>query len=129
MRSCSSCRRLAEGLTSTGELLRSTVRADAPQAVWNRIRAEITQLSAKKGFVETLLEKVRYGFYHIRPAVLATAAIAVLLFVLATAKLVSYTSYSAALSAREDMINMVSLNDDNGNGGYNIGTSVETFFL
>ena len=129
MRACSSCRRLAEGLTSAGELLRSAARADAPQAVWNRIRAEISRLSVKRGFAETVLERLRYGLYHLRPAVVATAAIIMLIFVLATARLVSYMNYSAALSAREDIMNMVSLNNESGSGEYDIGTSAEVYFL
>ena len=130
LRSCSSCRSLGEDVRSAGKLLKSTARADAPQAVWGRIRVEITGLSAKKGFVKTVLEKIQYGLYHLRPAVMATAAIIVLLFVQATARLVSYMNYSAALSAREDIINMVSLNgEERGIGEYDIGTSAETFFL
>ena len=130
LRSCSSCRRLAEGVTSAGELLKSAARADAPQAVWDGIRAEISRLSIRKGITETVLERIRYGLYHLRPAVVATATIIILIFVLATARLVSYMSYSAALSAREDIINMVSLNgEEPGIGDYDIGTSAETFFL
>ena len=130
IRSCSSCRELAEGLMSAEELLKSAARADVPQAVWGRIRAEISRLSIKKGLIEDLSEKIRYGFYHLRPAVMATAAIIALLFVLATARLVSYMDYSAALSARNDIINMVSLNgDERGAGEYDIGTSAETYFL
>ncbi|MCX5680501.1 MAG: zf-HC2 domain-containing protein [Candidatus Omnitrophica bacterium] len=130
LRSCSSCRRLAEGVTSTGELLKSAARVDAPQAVWNRIRAEISRILIKEGFVETVLERIRYGLYHLRPTVMATAAIIVLIFVLATARFVSYMNYSAALSVREDIVNMVSLNgEERGSGEYDIGTSAETFFL
>lgn len=127
LRSCPSCRGLAEGAASAGELLKSAARAGAPQVVWDRIRAEISGLSARKGLAETVLERLRYGLYHLRPAVVATATIIILLFVLATARLVSYINYSAALSAREDILNMASLNDENGD--YDIGTSAETFFL
>lgn len=129
MRSCSSCHRLAEGMVSAAELLKSAARADAPQAVWNRIRAEISRLSAKKGFVGTALDSIQYGFYHLRPVIIATAATLVLLFVLATAKLVSYVNYSSALSAREEIISMISLNGDNSSDTYSIGTSAETYFL
>jgi len=129
MRSCPSCRRLAEGLTAAGELLRSAARADAPQAVWDRIRAEISRLSIKKGFSKTLLERLRYGLYSLRPVVVATAAVAVLLFVLATARLVSYMNHSPALSARENIIDLVSLSSGSESGEYDIGTSAETFFL
>lgn len=64
-----------------------------------------------------------YGYYHCN-----VAAAVDRVFVLATARLVSYVEYSSALSAREDIFNMVSLNGDNGSK-YNIGTSAETFFL
>lgn len=129
MGSCSSCRRLAEGLMSAGELLRSAPRADAPQAVWSRIRSEISRLSVKRELIEIFLERLRYGLYHLRPAVMATAAIIALIFVLATARFVSNMNYSAALSAREDIMNMVSLNGDSERGEYDIGTSAETYFL
>ena len=129
LKSCSSCRGLAEGVISAGKLLKSQARADAPQAVWNRICAEISRLSNKTGFAETLLERIRYGFYHLRPAVVATAAIVILLFALATARFVSYMNYSAPLSAREDIVSMISLNGENGSGEYDIGTSAETYFL
>ncbi len=127
--SCSSCRKLFESATSAGELYKSAARADAPQAVWGRIRAEITGLSAKKGIAETILERIKYGLYHLRPAVVATAAVMILLFVLATAKLAAYVNYSAALSAREDIINMISLNGETGSGEYDIGTSAEAYYL
>jgi hypothetical protein len=130
LRSCSSCRSLAEGIVSARELLRSSPRIDAPQAVWGRIRAEIARLSVKKALIETFLERVRYGFYHLRPVVVATAAIITLLFILATARFASYMNLSAALSAREDIINMVSLNgEERGNEKYDMGTSAELYFL
>ena len=130
LRSCSSCSRLAEGVTSASKLLKSAARVDAPQVIWNRIRAEISRLSTKKGFVGTILERIRYGLYHLRPIVVATAAIAVLIFVLATSRLVSYINYSAQLSAREDIINMISLNNEEGDSGaYDMGTPAEAYFL
>jgi len=128
--SCSSCRGLAESVMSAGKLLRSAARADAPQFVWNRIRSEISELPERSGFMETLSERIRRGLHHLRPAIMATATIIVLVFVLATARLVSYMSYTAALSAREDVINMISLNGEELAGEkYDIGTSAETFFL
>ena len=130
LRSCLPCHKLAEDAVSTGELLRRAAKTDAPQAVWERIRGEITRLSIRKGFFETVLDRIRYGLYHLRPAVVATATIVILLFVLATAKFVSYMNYSATLSARDGMINMVSLNGEENIGeGYDIGTSAEIYFL
>ncbi|MEI6863105.1 MAG: zf-HC2 domain-containing protein [Candidatus Omnitrophota bacterium] len=127
---CSSCRRLAEAEALAAELLRSSGRADVPQAVWGRVRGEITRISMKREFTEIVLDRIRYGLYRLRPVVMATAAVIVLLFVLATARLVSYMSYSATLSAREDIVGMVSLNGEEGeNEGYSIGTSAETYFL
>lgn len=129
-RSCSSCRRLAEGVTKAGELFKSAVRADAPQGVWNRIRADLAGLSAdNESAAEGFLDRIRYGLYRLRPAVMAAAAVIILLFALATARLVSYMNYSADVSAREDMINMVSLNGEGAAGDYDIGTSVEAYFL
>ena len=130
LRSCSSCRKLAEEIMSTGKLLRSSARPDVPQVIWGRIRAEITGLSMNRGVIETVLERIRYGLYHLRPAVVATAAIVTLLFMLATARLVFNMNYSAALSQREDVINMVTLGgDEPGGGEYDIGTTAETYFL
>lgn len=130
LRSCLSCRRLAEDMRSTCALLKSAPRLEAPRAVWDRLRFGISKLSAKKTFAETIQENLRYGFYRIRPAIAATAAITVLLFVLATARFVSQLSYPAALPAGEDIINMVSLNGDaREDGSYDIGTSAETYFL
>jgi len=127
--SCSSCRRLAENLILAGESLRSAPRAEAPKAVWDGILSEISRLSAKKGFAGTVLERIRYGLYHLRPAVAAAAAVIALLFVLATARLVFYANYSAALSQREDIINMISLNGGTGEEDFDIGTSAEMYFL
>jgi len=126
---CASCRKLAENVKSTCQLLKSTGKVDAPQAVWDGIRSEIAELSARKGFAGIVSERIRYALHHLRPAVVATAAIILLVFVLATARLISYANYSAELSTRESIINMVSLNGENGNGDYDIGTSAETFFL
>lgn len=130
LRSCSSCRRFAEEVVSTSKLLRSSSRPDVPQVIWDRIRAEVIGPSMKRGVIETALESIRYGLYHLRPAVVTTAAIVTLLFMLATARLVYNMNYSAAFSQREDIINMVTLGgDEPGGGEYNIGTTAETYFL
>lgn len=127
--SCTSCRGLAESVKSVGRLIKSIARQDAPQTVWQGICSEVAGLSVKKRFAGTVSDRVRYALYHLRPAVVATAAIILLVFVLATARLVSYMEYSSALSAREDIFNMVSLNGENGRGEYDIGTLSEAYFL
>mgnify|MGYP001297486159 CR=1 FL=1 len=129
MGACPSCHRLAESVKSTGDLLRSSIKADAPQVVWDRIVADISGLSLKRNLAETVSDRFKYVFYRLRPAVVAAAAVVILVFALATVSIISNINYSTDLAAREDIINMISLNGDGGSDTYSMGTSVETYFL
>lgn len=125
--SCPSCRRLAEDVAYTGRLFESAGRAEAPMAVWNRIRSELAGLPRANGFIAKALDRIRSGLYDLRPAIVATAAVAMLVFVLMAARIISDINYNKAISARDDTINMISLNDDNGK--YDMGTQAEKLLL
>lgn len=126
---CPSCRELAGGVISAGKTLRSSGRQAPPDFVWQRVQ---DKLSARQGIFEVFedfLDALGYGLYRLKPAVVATATIVVLVFVLAAARMISEHNYYAAFSAREEIVSMISLNGDNSSAEYEIGTSAEDFFL
>ena len=129
LRSCPSCNALAKELRAAGKLFRAAGQEAAPKEVWHKILAEIYTAPAKSRFPEAILMYVRYYLSHLKPAVVIASAAVLLLFALATIRLMPHKDYLETTIAKNDILAMSYINDEEDGSEYDLGTPAEMFFL
>ncbi len=129
LKSCPSCRMLAEELRATGKLFRAVLQEAAPSGVWHKIHAEISAAPVRSHFPETILAYVRYYLSHLKPAVAIASAAVLLLFVLAAVRLMPHKAYLETTAAQYDILAISYNGDEEDESEYDFGTPAEMFFL
>jgi len=132
LKSCPDCRLLAEEAKRAGAIFQGQARKDPPPEVWRNIRAEIEE-ARENGYLATFFEKMRFVLSNLKPAAVAIGAVVILLVFAATVRFTSMGNYAEIIQAREDVIDMISLNGDTAASesvpGYDLGTPAEIYFL
>ncbi|MCX5667315.1 MAG: zf-HC2 domain-containing protein [Candidatus Omnitrophica bacterium] len=129
IRSCPGCHALAQDLKAAGKLFRAVPRQEAPSEVWRKIRDEISAAPVRRYFPEIALEYARYHLSHLKPAIVMAGAAVLLLFVLATMRLMPHKDYLEAAIQQDDIAAISYGSDEEDGSEYDLGTPAEMFFL
>ena len=129
LKSCPSCRALAQDLRAAGKLFRAVGQEATPSGVWHNILAEISAVPVRSHFAEDALAYVRYYLSHLKPAVVMTSAAVLLLFVLAAIRLMPHKDYLETTIAQDDILAISYTSDEEDASEYDFGTPAEMFFL
>lgn len=121
--SCGRCRELASEAAGIGKELRLAEELTPSPAVWQRIRAAISGEPARAMPAQNFFQSLRLSFARLRPAIVVASAVAVILAVLITARLMP----PGGSLGQEEIMSLVSI-EENG-AGYDLGTPVESYFL
>ncbi|MCX5703208.1 MAG: anti-sigma factor [Candidatus Omnitrophica bacterium] len=128
---CPECRRLEKELQVQRMLFQGTKRKQVPERVWQNIRDAIVaeRLKQEEGLSRGILERLRDLIFTPRPVfVLASSlSVVILLAVIATTFIQNKVSLSKQ-NAAESIVGY-SLNGENGYVLYDLGTSIEEYFL
>jgi len=131
LKQCSECSRLEKELQAQRMLFQGAKRKQVPERIWSNIRDAIVmeRLKQEEGLIRGILERLRDLIFARRPAVvLATSlSVIIILAVMATTTIQSRVSLSKQNAA--ESIAGYSLNSENGYVLYDLGTSIEEYFL
>lgn len=131
LKACPSCRGFIEEVEKSAALFKNPVRKDPSPEVWRSIRAEIIRKEHKTGFIQEVSERIRYILPNLRPAIVALSAAVILLVAAAAVRFAAIGNYAETIQARDDIIEMVSINGSAAESGfgYDLGTPAEIYFL
>ena len=129
LKSCPSCRALAQDLRAAGKLFRAVGQEATPSGVWHNILAEISAVPVRSHFAEDALAYARYYLSHLKPAVVMASAMVLLLFVLAAVRFMPHRDYLETAAARDDILAISHTGDEEDESEYDLGTPAEMFFL
>jgi len=131
LKQCSECSGLEKELQAHRMLFQGAKRKQVPERIWCNIRDAIVteRLKQGEGLIRGILERLRDLIFTRRPAVvLATSlSVIIILAVIATTTIQSQVSLSKQNAA--ESIAGYSLNGENGYVLYDLGTSIEEYFL
>lgn len=125
--SCSRCRALYTELAPIGAEIRKAKRMEPPDRVWEKIRAEVSMAPGKAWALspDKFFESVRMMIAHLKAAIVVATAAALILAVLTVAHLMP----QRGAIDQEEIISLITM-DENGNGtNYDFGTPEEAYFL
>ena len=127
--SCIRCRGLASELASIRAPFRKTERMEPPSEVWERIRAEVSRKPIDSVFAQDTFQSIRLFFARLRPAIVVMTAAALILAVLTVARLMPQKGMRTPPASGDDILSLVT-SDENENGAlYDFGTPAENYFL
>jgi len=129
IRSCPGCHALAKELKDAGKLFRSVSEEAAPAKVWHNILAEVSAAPARWVFLSNALEYARSYLSHLKPAVVMASAAVLILFALATFRLMPHNDYLDTAVTRDDILAASFYNEEDDAPEYDLGTAAEMFFL
>lgn len=126
---CEKCRALAREAASAGKAFKAFQKESPPAGVWHKIKAEIGPGRSHGAALGGILDSTRYFFTHLKPAIAITAAAALILLVLTTARLVPTRSAASNGAVQDDILTRASFDKGWDEPGYDFGTSAEEYFL
>lgn len=122
---CPGCRGLVSELTSIRASLKKESPQSPPPQVWERIRADIARVPMKYSLAGNFAESIRSWIVNRRPAVVIAAAAILIFAVLTVTRLMPQNNPLAP----DDIISIISLEENGDYADYNFGTPAENYFL
>jgi anti-sigma factor RsiW len=132
LKQCSACSQLEKKLQAQRLLFQGVKRQPVPERIWSNISdAIITErLKPQKGFISGILERLRGLIFLPRPAmVLATSLFSVIIIFAFFANVAIQKQVLLSKQNTAEGIAGYSLNSKNGYVLYDLGTSIEEYFL
>lgn len=130
LRSCPSCRNLAQTSRDLGNILRSVKKEEPPSRVWNNIREGLSKKPDWRILFEEAAEKIGSGILRLRPAFGFAAALATVLLVLALSRFAPVETHTNGFFTENEIL--AADYYDNGyatEAGYELKTPLEEYFL
>lgn len=127
--SCSQCKSLAAELGHISAEFRNMEKIKVPDEVWHGVRSKIAATHERGFFPGNIFGSLQNVALGLRPAFVAATAAIVILAVLLVSRMVSYNNTVSPELTSNDLMSIVSL-EENGNGpDYDFGTPEESYFL
>ena len=129
---CFACSALEKKLQAQRMLFQGAERQVVPEGIWSKIsEAIVTQrLKQETGLIPRILERLRDLIFVRRPAVvLATSLFSVMIIIALFANVAIQRQVSLSKRNAAESITGYSLNSNNGFVLYDLGTSIEEYFL
>ncbi len=125
---CASCRKLEEELVSHRELFQGAKLPAPPDRVWQNIRESIVAEQLSQGsFFDKVLARLRRSLFVLRPAIILTGALAMIIFAAFLSG--TLTRRGTSLSIQETDVVLYSPKTLSDGLAYDFGTKIEEYFL
>ena len=131
LKQCPGCSRLEKELQAQRMLFQGAARKQVPERVWHNIRDAIVaqRLNLRKSLSPGILERLKGLIFTRRPVfALATSFSVLILLAVVTATFIQGKVSLSKQNAAESIAGY-SLNGENGYVLYDLGTSIEEYFL
>lgn len=128
---CPDCRRLEQELSDQRALFRQSPRIGPPERVWRRIREAIVseRLERENRAQNWGLERLKRLFWQPKPVFALTGVIGILIFAAVFSALIIQNRLSVSQDTNAQIFAEYSLNSDSDSQTYDLGSSVEKYFL
>jgi len=126
--SCEQCRRLEEELRTQQAFLKNAKRIPVPEGIWQNIRQNIINEELKQ--TSGIMERLRDYLFAPRPVFVLASAFTMVIFVIAFFALaIQKGQFSSRLDDTTSDMVIYSLNGENDDLLYSLGTNIEEYFL
>jgi len=117
--SCANCRKIAEKLALAEKAFKDIDREEPPPTVWHNIKAEISVRH----------NRLFPSLSHLRPAVLIATAVLLVFFTILVTQIMPGKSIIQPAADQDDILALASTGEGWNGEDYDLGTSVEEYFL
>ena len=127
---CPQCRKLEQELQAQRALFKKTGQMQAPERVWQNVRDAIISENLNQEGIETrgIFQRLRDSILTPRPVVALASAITAIIVVIVAATIIQNGQFLSRENG-DGMFEAYSLNGENGYLLYDLGTSIEEYFL